>query len=103
LLVDLLIFGGHHANHVLDVSDKLLARFINLWGHLCDVVIVYLRVESFRLYMYNFFDLPGCLFQLAEGFQDTLLSSTFILLWEREGLGFGRLIGELGEWGQEQG
>ena len=53
--------------------------------------------------MHNLFDLPGSLFQLAEGFLETLLSTTILLLWLREGLGFGRLLGELREWGQEQG
>ena len=52
--------------------------------------------------MHNLFDLPGSLFQLAEGFLETLLSTTILLLWLREGLGFGRLLGVLGEWGQEQ-
>ena len=53
--------------------------------------------------MHNLFYLPGCLFQLGKGFLETLLSSTLHLLWLRKGLGFGRLLGELRKWGQEQG
>jgi len=53
--------------------------------------------------MHNLFDLPGSLFQLTEGFLETLLSSTLLLLWLQKGVGFGRLLGELREWGQEQG